>query len=471
MSPDKPNYFFCGIGGSGMLPLALILRQRGAAVAGSDRSFDQGRMDAAKVAFIQSRGIALHPQDGSGLSSADTVLVCSAAIEDSVPDVRAARRLGAPIVTRAELLASLFNAAVRPVGIAGTSGKSTTTAMAGFLLHRAGLDPTVVNGAVMRDFVTPALPFAGAVVGAGALFVAEVDESDGSIARYDPEVAVVTNVTLDHKPLDELRALFGGFVGRAGAAVLNLDDPESARLAALLPSGRAVTFSLCDPAADLLAADLAPRPDGIDFTVSVPAGPAVPVRLQVPGRHNVANALAALGVARAIGLDLAAAAAALSGFSGVRRRLETVGQAGGITVIDDFAHNPDKIAASLATLREFPGRLLVLFQPHGYSPLALMRDGFVAAFADGLGRDDRLLLPDPVYFGGTVERRVTSADIAADLRARGCPARHLPDRAACADALVAEARPGDRIVVMGARDDSLTTLAAAMLGRLGNVTA
>jgi len=466
MSPDKPNYFFCGVGGSGMLPLALIVRQRGCAVAGSDRSLDQGRMAADKIAFLRQRGIALHPQDGSGLTAADTVLVCSAAIEDSVPDVRAARRLGARIITRAELLASLFNDAPRPLGIAGTSGKSTTTGMVGFLLRRAGLDPTVVNGAVMRDFVSPDLPFAGALVGGGALFVAEVDESDGSIARYTPEVAVVTNVTLDHKPLDELRALFGGFVGRARVAVLTLDDPECARLAATLPAERRITWSLREPAADLLAADIVPRPDGIDFTVSIPGGPAVPVRLQVPGRHNVANALAALAAAQAVGLDLATAALALSGFTGIRRRLERVGQAAGITVFDDFAHNPDKIAASLATLREFPGRLLVLFQPHGYSPLALMRDGFVNAFAAGLGPDDRLMLPDPVYFGGTVDRRVTSADLVADLQARGCAACYRPDRAACADALLAEARPGDRIVVMGARDDTLTTLATELLRRI-----
>jgi len=466
MSLDKPNYFFCGLGGSGMLPLALIVRQSGARVAGSDRSFDQGRMSAEKIAFLASQGISLFAQDGSGLTSAETTLVCSAAIEETVPDVRSAREIGAPILTRADLLARLFNAASRPVGIAGTSGKSTTTGMIGFLLRRAGLDPTVVNGAVMRDFVRPDLPFAGALVGHGPLFVAEVDESDGSIAHYSPEVAVVTNVTLDHKPLEQLRGLFAGFVARAQRVVLNLDDPETARLTAPLPAGRAITWSLRNPAADLLAAEIVPRPDGIDFTVSVPGGAVLPVHLQVPGRHNVANALAALAAAQATGLDLATAAAALSGFSGIRRRLERVGQAAGITVIDDFAHNPDKIAASLATLREFPGRLLVLFQPHGFSPLAMMRDGFVSAFAAGLGPEDQLILPDPVYFGGSVERRVTSADLVADLRARHCAARYLPDRAACGELLLAEARPGDRIVVMGARDDTLSTFAADLLRRI-----
>jgi len=463
MQPDRP-YFFCGIGGSGMLPLALILRQHGARVAGSDRALDQGRTPE-KFAFLRERGIALFPQDGSGPRDPGGVLVTSAAVEDTVPDVAAARRLGMETITRAGLLASLFNAAPRPVGIAGTSGKSTTTGMVGWLLRRAGCDPTVVNGAVMRDFVTPDLPFASALVGSGDAFVAEVDESDGSIARYTPEVAVLTNLTLDHKSLDELRRLFGDFLGRAKVCVLNQDDPESAALAATL-TGRRLTLSLADPAADLFADAIRPAPDGIALRVRAKGGDAQPLHLAVPGRHNVANALAALGAARALGLPLAQAAEALSGFGGIRRRLEVVGCAKGVTVIDDFAHNPDKIAATLATLHDFPGRLLVMFQPHGYGPLRQMRAGFVDSFVAHLGPDDELILPDPVYFGGTVDRSVGSADLVADLRAAGCRARHCPERDACGATLLALARPGDRIVVMGARDDTLSTFAAGLLARL-----
>jgi len=221
MDQNRP-YFFCGVGGSGMLPLALIVQARGHAVAGSDRSLDQGRM-GAKFAFLKDHGVALFPQDGSGVTSPDQIVVASAAVEDTVPDVAAARRVGAPLVFRAQLLSELFNAAGVSIGVAGTSGKSTTTGMIGWILHQAGRDPTVMNGAVMKNFVTEDVPFASAVVG-GDLFVSEVDESDGSIARYTASVAVLNNISEDHKSMAELRELFAGFVERAGTVVLNLDN-------------------------------------------------------------------------------------------------------------------------------------------------------------------------------------------------------------------------------------------------------
>jgi len=143
-----------------------------------------------------------------------------------------------------------------------------------------------------------------------------------------------------------------------------------------------------------------------------------------------------------------------------------IGTASGVTVIDDFAHNPDKIAATLATLHTFPGRLLIMFQPHGFGPLRLMRSEFIACFAENLGAQDLLILPDPAYFGGTVDRSVTSEDIAAGVRSAGRDARAIPERAACGDALIAEARAGDRIIVMGARDDTLSTFAADLVARL-----
>lgn len=467
MSPTR-HYFFCGIGGSGMLPLALIMQARGCVVEGSDRGLDQGKTPE-KFAFLRASGIRLHPQDGSGLTGAGQTLVTSAAVEDSVPDVQAARRLGARLVTRAELLASIFNAAPRSIAIGGTSGKSTTTGMAGWILKSAGLDPTVVNGAVMKNFVRPDAPFASAVPGAGDLMVSEVDESDGSIALYTPRIAVLTNMALDHKSLDELRALFGDFVAGAERVVVNLDNAETAALAARLKPGRAITFSLSDPLAHLHASGLAPAPDGIAFEVTERAtGETTAVRLRVPGGHNVANALAAIGAARASGVPLQEAAEALGSFAGLKRRLEVVGARNGVTVIDDFAHNPDKIQATLETLHAFPGRLLVMFQPHGFGPLRLMKNAFIDCFARHLHDADVLLMPDPVYFGGTVERVVTSHDIVAGARARGRSAFALAERERCGEKLLELARPGDRIVVMGARDDTLSSFAADLLDRLGS---
>lgn len=482
---DAPA-FFVGIGGSGMMPLAMILAARGACVAGSDRSLDQARLPA-KFAYLRGLGVTLFPQDGSGVTSPDQVVVASAAIEADVPDIVAAERLGCPRRTRAEALADLFNASVVPIGVAGTSGKSTVTGMIGWILHATGRDPTVMNGAVMKNFASDGAPFASALVGGGAAFVSEVDESDGSIALFSPRIAVLNNVGLDHKALDELNRLFGDFVATAETAVINLDNPDAAALAAALPAGRVVGFSV-EGLGDLIARNIVEEPFAISFDLMAlspspsrrPAagssrsqwereedeGERHRVHLQVPGRHNVANALAAIGAAQAAGVSLAEAAAAIQGFTGLRRRFDLVGQAKGVTVIDDFAHNPDKIAATLATLHAHSGRLVVLFQPHGFGPLKVMRRELAAAFGDGLARGDVLILPDPAYYGGTVVREVTSADIVADVVETGRDARHIADRAAAIAEIARLARDGDRVVVMGARDDTLGQVAADILAMI-----
>ncbi|KQN24186.1 UDP-N-acetylmuramate--alanine ligase [Sphingomonas sp. Leaf34] len=455
--------FFVGIGGSGMMPLAMILAGRGATVAGSDRNLDQGRVPA-KFDDLAAKGVALFPQDGSGIASADQLVIASAAIEASVPDMIAADALGCERATRASMLASLFNDSRLPIGVAGTSGKSTVTGMIGWILHAVGRDPTVMNGAVMKNFATPDAPFASALVGAGEVFVSEVDESDGSIAGYAPKIAVLNNVSLDHKSLDELRLLFGNFIAVAETAVVNANDPDAAALAARLPRGQVTTFAI-DASADLRAENLKPEPFAIRFDL-VSRGVRTPVRLAVPGRHNVSNALAAIGAAMAADVSLGDAVKAIAGFTGLRRRFDRVGDAAGVAVIDDFGHNPDKIAATLDTLHAFPGRLLLLFQPHGYGPLKVMGRELVATFVDRMAEEDVLVLPDPAYYGGTVDRAVTSADIVGQIVAGGRDARHIADRAEAAAALVAEARPGDRIVVMGARDDTLSVLAAGMVDAL-----
>jgi UDP-N-acetylmuramate--alanine ligase len=460
------DYFFCGIGGSGMTPLALIVKAGGGRVAGSDRALDQGR-NAERFDYLRARGVELHPQDGSGVRRPDQTVVISTAVEETVPDVQAARRIGAPIITRARLLADLFNAAGLGVAVAGTSGKSTTVGMLGFILDRAGKRPTIMNGADMKNFIDKGSPFASARIGAGEVFVSEVDESDGSIAFFQPRVAVVNNISFDHKTLDELRTLFRGFVAHAQTAVLNLDNAETAALSAALRPEQTVTYSLNGAQAHLVAAKPRLSPSGIAFVVKArDSSETVEVALKVPGLHNVANALAALSAAHACGVVLGEAAAHLGDFSGIRRRLEVVGTANEITVIDDFAHNPDKIAASLETMHAFPGRLLVMFQPHGYGPLRLMRDGFVDCFVNGLRGEDVLVMPEPVYFGGTVDRSVGSRDIAGEIAQRGRKAFAFPDRPACGDMLIDLTRPGDRILVMGARDDSLSGFARDILRRL-----
>ena len=458
------SYFFCGIGGSGMLPLANIVHDAGASVAGSDRALDQGRL-GTKFKWLQSLGIDLFPQDGSGLVGGDQILIASAAIEDSVPDIAKAKALGCTRMTRAELLAEMFNAAPRSVAVGGTSGKSTVTGMIGWILTDAGRDPTIMNGAVMKNFVADDAPFASARVGQGGVFVSEVDESDGSIALFTPEVAVLNNVSLDHKSLQELRQLFGDFARKAKACVWNADDAETAALVEPLALAGAISFGFAAQA-DFRATDIVDLPLGSRFTLHA-MGEAYPVTLIVPGRHNIANALAAIAASVALGVSVAQAVRSVESFSGLARRFDIVGTANDITVIDDFGHNPDKIAATLATLRAFPGRIIAFFQPHGYGPIRVMGAELADVFADNMGADDHLLLCDPVYFGGTVDKSIGSQSITDAVAKAGRNAEYIPSREECGNRIVALARPGDRIVIMGARDDTLSAFAGDVLQGLG----
>lgn len=423
--------FLCGIGGSGMSALALLLQARGWEVSGSDRSRDRGETPE-KFRKLEDQGIKLYPQDGTGVTAGTAMLVVSSAVEDTIPDVKAAREKNIRIRKRAEVLSDFFNNAEFSIAVGGTSGKSTVTAMAGWILHRAGKDPVIVNGAGMVNFGGRNF-----VAGKGP-FVAEVDESDGSIALFNPSCAVLTNISLDHKPMAELEKIFGEFTARAKTAVTG-----------------DITFSTDNPSAAFFARDIVPLDDGVSFTVK-----GIPVHLRVPGRHNVANALAALAAAHAAGVSLEISAAALSEYKGIHRRFEIVGTARGVTVVDDFAHNPDKIAATLRTLHERPGRVWIIFQPHGFGPTKLLRAALADTFAVEMGEDDILLMPEIYYAGGTAVRDVSSADITEDVAAKGKNTRFFERRGDIVPYIAALAKPGDRIVVMGARDDTLPAFAA-----------
>lgn len=460
-------FFFCGIGGSGMLPLAQIVQGRGASVAGSDRSRDQGRLPE-KFAALEAQGFALHPQDGSGIVAKDQVVVASAAVEDTVPEIVRANELGCLRLTRAELNSILFNTSGAGLAIAGTSGKSTVTGMLGWIMQVAGREPTIMNGAVMKNFVRADHPIASAVVGSRSIYVSEVDESDGSIALYRPAVGVLLNVSLDHKSMDELRVLFGDYLARSRIAAINADDAEAL---ALLPRAREViTFGIDQPRAQIgikpgsiadgpvrQAATVIDRHDGSEHALV----------LAMPGRHNLANALAAIAGAAAAGVPVAASVKALASFAGLARRFDVIGTSpSGVTVIDDFGHNPEKCAATLRTLKAHPGRVIAFFQPHGYGPLRQMGAELAETFARELGPDDVTIMCDPVYFGGTVDRSEGTARIIGLITAAGGRAEHIAMREDCATRILEIARPGDRIVVMGARDDTLTQFAQSILAHL-----
>lgn len=469
-SPDQlfaRPFFFVGIGGSGMLPLAQILGGRGVTVAGSDRSFDQGRTPQ-KFKALQEQGFTLHPQDGSGITSAEQIVVASAAIEDTVPEIGRANELGCLRLTRAELNSIMFNTSGAGLAIAGTSGKSTVTGMLGWIMQATGREPTIMNGAVMKNFVLPERPFASAVAGSQSLYVSEVDESDGSIALYRPAVGVLLNVSLDHKSMEELRELFGDYLARSRIAVINADDPEAL---ALLPRAKEViTFGIDQEKAQIgiVPGSVAEGPiRQAALVVDRHDGTRHALKLAMPGRHNLSNAMAAIAAAAAAGVPVAASVEALASFAGLARRFDIIGTThAAITVIDDFGHNPEKCAATLRTLRAHPGRVIAFFQPHGYGPLRQMGAELAKTFARELGADDRLILCDPAYFGGTVDRSEGSERIVRLVEQAGGQAEYIPSRKSVEERIVSLARPGDRIVVMGARDDTLSDFARRIFQRL-----
>jgi len=432
-------------------------------IVGSDRGHDQGRTPE-KFSYLERQGIRVVPQDGLGLTPDFDALVISSAVEDTIPEVKRAKELGVPILKRAELLASLFDAATIRVGIGGTSGKSTTTGMLAWILEDCGKRPTVMNGANFLNFVSADTPFASALVGGKDLFVTECDESDGSIVLYHPTIAVLNNIALDHKPVAELIPVFDQFLAQSDTQVLNIDNDAVANMAAGY-AATAMTVSITNKNARLQASSLTPSPDGISAEIyDTQTGERGGISLKVIGRHNVENALCAIGAALLSGVSLSDSCRALSGFLGVGRRLQTVKNTNNISVIDDFAHNPDKIRASLHSLNEFSGRLLVMFQMHGYGPFRLMKDELMAAFVDGMKAGDILYMPDVLYMGGTVDKSYNSQMFIDECSSKGLKAIYIPNRADIAPALRAEAQSGDRIVIMGARDDTLTEFAKSILG-------
>jgi UDP-N-acetylmuramate-alanine ligase len=443
---------FVGIGGTGMSALAQYRAMSGGRASGSDRGFDLAP-EAADRAWADCLGIAIVPQDGSGVAGADLV-VTSTAVEESIADVHAARSRGIPVAHRSELLAAHVRA--RPtIAVTGSSGKSTAVAMVFEALRGAGLFPGVLTGGDLALLRSEGLR-GNAWVGRDWLVI-EADESDKSLVHYEPEVGVVLNLHRDHYEASEVLAVFDEFRRRVKKTVVLGAEPELASLR----DGRSLTFG-DGPGADLAITDVVPTRSGSNFRLG-----GMPVVLGVPGLHNVRNAAAALAACRAAGADLPRAAAALARFRGVARRFEIVASRDGIEVVDDFAHNPAKVAAALATARERSRRVLAFFQPHGFAPMRFMRAELVAAFASGQRPQDRLYLPEIFYTGGTAVRDLSSRDLCLDVIALGGRAEFLGTRDAFPAIVRQSAGAGDCILIMGARDPSLgpfarTVAAAAM---------
>jgi len=431
------HYHLVGIGGVGMSALAQALLDRGADVSGSDRLLDAG--DATDTLLrLRGQGVVLHPQDGSGVTAGAAGIIVSTAIEKDNADLLRAQELGIPVRHRASALAQVVTGR-RLIAVTGTCGKSTVTAMTGWMLANCGLDPVVVNGAAVVGWGEGGR--VGSVrKGAGAWAVIEADESDRSLLHFEPEHAVITNASADHFGIEETRRVFALFRQRVRGSIIDgatepgTRDPEPEGLAL---DGWGSRFVL----------------DGARFTVPV------------PGRHNAFNAWHAARVARLTGVPAADLARALAAFRGVERRLQRVGEVRGAVVIDDYAHNPEKLAAAWTTLAGAFARVCAVWRPHGYGPLRNMMDGLVETFRR-VCRPQDLLLVLPVYdMGGTADRSLRSEQLVEHLLARQTPARWVASLDDAENILRTCAAPGVALVTFGARDPGLPRLARRLAGQ------
>ena len=450
----KGRFHYAGLGGSGMSALAQFQVMISGHASGSDRAFDRGERAELRVQ-LERLGIEIMPQDGSGVTEDCAALVLSTAVEAEVPDFAVARAKNIPIVHRSELLAH-FVASHRTIAVSGTSGKSTVTAMIFEILKGAGRDPSVITGGDLRLLQAQGL-VGNAFAGGSDLLVVEADESDGSLVRYAPAIGVILNLQRDHKEMAEVAKMLAVLRARSREALVVGEEENLEALA-----GGALRFGF-GPRANIRGNVVELGSTGSSFAVD-----GVRFTLPVPGRHNVANALAAIAAARAVDVPLADTVAPLADFQGVGRRFQTLGMARGVTVIDDFAHNADKIGAALATAKLKASRLLAVYQPHGYGPTRFLRRDFVDTFTRELRPEDRLWMLEVFYAGGTAARDFSAADIVREIAENGARAEFAPSRPWLAARITREARPGDLVLVMGARDPTLTDFALAILAALKN---
>lgn len=435
---NRPHVHVAGVAGVGMSALAQALLDAGYRVSGSDRYIDQGQ-DLEILQTLRRAGVQLLSQDGSGIKEDTTALAVSTAIENDNPDLRAALAKQVPVVHRAAMLARL-TAGKRLLAVTGTAGKTTVTGLIGHLCAEAGFDPVVVNGAIVTNW--RAENRVGSVRrGAGDLMIIEADESDRSLIVFQPHFSVITNISKDHFELDEVIKIFRSF--RNQTREWTVTGPQAGEV---LDGVKAPALEVRDDGTSRWL-----HFDGVDYP------------LPMPGRHNAENVWIAVQAARRLGITADVIVRALSTFRGIHRRLEVVGHRNGITVLDDYAHNPAKIAASWSAAAEQGVRVLGIWRPHGFGPLALMYDELAASFARVARPQDRIFILPVYYAGGTAQKTNDAERLAMEVAERKIAAEFVPDYGTLRGKLKSLLRSGDVVLGMGARDPDLPVFLKRLL--------
>jgi UDP-N-acetylmuramate--alanine ligase len=447
--------FFIGIAGAGMSAIAQYLQGIGKEVRGSDRFFVDGVANETRDK-LEALGIRCFAQDGSGIESGTDLIVASTAVEDTVFEVQRAKELGIPIIRRSELLALIADSR-RTIAVGGTSGKSTTSAMLFDILQFAGLSPSIISGAGLVSIIRQG-KIGNATVGNGEWLIIEADESDGSIVQYKPEIGLLLNIDKDHKEIDVLMDVFNTFKNNSQQFISN----QSHALARTISNGLLDDFSI-DAAfpAGLYSTNFHQEGLAISFNIQD-----VPFKLNLVGRHNMENAVAATAVAVRCGVKLQDCAAALAGYEGIYRRNQVLGNKHGVWVIDDFAHNPVKCAASIQACQPIAPKVIAWFQPHGYGPTKFLRDDFVEEIGKVLRPSDEIWMSEIFYAGGTATKDISANDLIMDLRNNGHAAFFVEDRQQLLDTLRPHLTENCVLLFMGARDPSLEGFAKEIWSQL-----
>ncbi len=450
MKKDFQHLFFAGIGGSGVSALARFMSERGHTVSGSDRAFSAHPGHPACNA-LRTSGIILHPPDGSGITADLDSLVYSTAVEPDQPDLVKARELGIRMISRPEYLARIASE-FKTIAVAGTSGKSTTSGMLAFLMQRLGLAPNFLGGGRLKQFRTAGNP-GNSLAGASDLLVIETCESDGSIVNYHPQYTLLLNLDLDHHSVRETSVMFEILMqNTSGTVIINRDDRNLSRLF----REQFRSFSIDGPS-DYRADNVRLDPLRSEFSVR-----GVRYRLSLPGMYNVYNAVACVACLTEIGISPDAMASVLPEFTGIERRFDIHRDDGQFLVIDDYAHNPHKIASMMRAVQTLKPAVCYIFQPHGFGPARMMKNEYIAAFTHHLRHTDHLILLPIFYAGGTAHRDISSKDIAEGVRSQGKSAEALADR----EQLFGKMDAWKSFVVFGARDESLSLLAETIALKL-----
>lgn len=452
---DFNTPFFIGIAGSGMSAIAQYLKGVGKNVSGSDRFFLPGEYNETKEK-LEAEGIGCFVQDGSGITNETDLIVASTAIEDTVGEIQKAKQLGIPVIRRSELLA-LIAASKKTIAVAGTSGKSTTSAMLFDILEFAGYDPSIISGAGLTSIIRQG-KIGNAKVGKGDWLVIEADESDGSIIQYKPEIGLLLNIDKDHQEIDELIRLFGVFRDNSSFISVNRTHP----LARQFSQDPQQDFSIDEnEQAGYLATGF--RQEGFTIHFSVMD---VSFKVNAVGKHNMENALAAICVASGIGVPLADCAGALQQYEGIYRRHQVYGQKNGVWLIDDYAHNPVKCAAAIQACQPVAAKVIAWFQPHGYKPTKFLRDDFVNEIARVLRQADEIWMSEIFYAGGTAVKDISAEDLINDLKALGKNAFYCENRNYFVDTVRPHFDNDTVLLLMAARDPSLEQFAKSVWEKL-----